>query len=194
MNDITMLGSKNQLVDLIKQIVETEDTGLISILTNTNHAVLMKFFEGKLIHIHSRTRDISDVIQVLNESEWVKFKFANITMENLSELMPVNTFLDLIDSGIDQSITTQPNYAATTSESVTNNKTKIDGVSDQLNKALVEVTSEYLGPVAELMVDEAFELSNDPIQVIEYLAGMITESQRAAEFRQAGFQAVRQYS
>ncbi len=193
MNDITMLGSKNQLVELIKQIVETEDTGLISILTNTNHAVLMKFFEGKLIHIHSRTRDISDVIQVLNESEWVKFKFANITMENLSELMPVNTFLDLIDSGIDQSITTQPNYATTTSESVTN-KTKIDGVSDQLNKALVEVTSEYLGPVAELMVDEAFELSNDPIQVIEYLAGMITESQRAAEFRQAGLQAVRQYS
>ncbi len=193
MNDITMLGSKNQLVDLIKQIVETEDTGLISILTNTNHAVLMKFFEGKLIHIHSRTRDISDVIQVLNESEWVKFKFANITMENLSELMPVNTFLDLIDSGIDQSITTQPNYATTTPESVTN-KTKIDGVSDQLNKALVEVTSEYLGPVAELMVDEAFELSNDPIQVIEYLAGMITESQRAAEFRQAGLQAVRQYS
>ena len=193
MNDTTILGSKNQLVDLIKQIVEAEDTGLVSILTNTKHAVLLKFFLGKLIHIHSRTRDISDVIQVLNESEWVKFKFANITMENSSELMPIDTFLDLIDSGIDQSITTQPNYATTTPESVTN-KTKIDGVSDQLNKALVEVTSEYLGPVAELMVDEAFELSNDPIQVIEYLAGMITESQRAAEFRQAGLQAVRQYS
>ena len=193
MNDTTMLGSKNQLVDLIKQIVESEDTGLVSILTNTNHAVLLKFFQGKLIHIHSRTRDISDVIQVLNESEWVKFKFANITMENLPELMPIHIFLDLIDSGIDQTITTQPTDATTSSEPVTS-ETKIDGVSDQLIKALVEVTSEYLGPVAELMVDEAFELSNDPIQVIEYLAGMITESQRAAEFRQAGLQAVRQYS
>lgn len=178
----TQWGSKRQLIALIRRVVSEQQTGLVSILTDTKHAVLLKFFEGRLIHLHSRTREIEDVVQVLNECEWVKFKFASVTVENRPEFMPIETFLQLIETEDSEDVTidstpTIPNAGSHT------NVARRSRETEALIELLAKIASEYVGPVAEMVVEEAFENDDDPIRAIEYIAEMIPDSRHAADFR-----------
>ncbi len=178
----TQYGSKRQLVALIRRVVSERQTGLVSILTDTKHAVLLKIFEGKLVHLHSRTRNIEDVVQVLNECEWVKFKFASVTMENRPEFMPIETFLQLIETEDSEDVTTDPAPAMPNAGSLTN-VARGSRETEPLIELLVKIASEYVGPVANMVVEEAFENDDDPIRAIEYIAEMIPDSRHAADFR-----------
>ena len=194
--------SKGQLVKLMREIVGAQETGLISILTNTRHAVLMKFFAGKLIHIHSRTRDIGDVIQVLNESDWVKFKFTRMPMDDLPEFMPMTTFLDLIEVEDDDDTTVTAALESNEAVDVTPATapapapgTKSDqSISETraIRELLIKIASEYVGPVAEMVVEEAFENNSDTEKVIEFIADSIPDPAHAAEFRAAAHKATLQ--
>ena len=196
--------SKGQLVKLMREIVDAQETGLISILTNTRHAVLMKFFGGKLIHIHSRTRDIGDVIQVLNESDWVKFKFTRMPMDDLPEFMPMTTFLDLIEVEDEDDTTVTAGLESIEAADVTPATapvpapapgTKADasiGEGKAIRDILVKVASEHVGPIAEMVVEEAFENNNDTEKMIEFIADSIPDSAHAAEFRAAAHKATLQ--
>ena len=181
----TQFISKNQLISLIRKVVGAQKTGLISILTDTQHAVLLKFAEGKLIHSYSRGRDIGDVIQVLNECNFIKFNFAPIPMENAPELMPVVTFIQLLEAG--NSYDVEPDSSPTIPNAVA--VAQIEGFAENnkavelLRRLLVNIASEYVGPIADMMVDEAFENSSDAAQVIEYIAEMIPDAKQSAEFR-----------
>ena len=180
--DTTQYGSKKQLIALIRKVVIEQETGLVSVLTDTKHAVILKFFDGKLIHLHSRTREIEDVIQVLNESEWVKFKFASVTMENRQEIMPVETFIQLIEVDDITDVTADPTPTVP-------NLGPVNGVaqgsreSEPLNELLVKIVSEYVGPIADMIVEEAFENNSDPIRAIEFIAEMIPDPNQAETFR-----------
>lgn len=172
----TLFVSKSRLISLIKKVVSGHKTGLVSVLTDTQHAVLLKFAQGKLIHSYSRGRDVGDVIQVLNQSFSVKFKFAPIPMEDAPELMPIGTFIQLMEAGNsddDETYTslTIPNASAQNSRS-----------TELLKKSLTEITTEYLGPIAEMMVDEAFEGSSDPVLALEYIAELIPDEKQSAKF------------
>ena len=172
----TQFVSKSRLISLIKKAVSGQKTGLISVLTDTQHAVLLKFAEGKLIHSYSRGRDIGAVIQILNECFSVKFNFAPIPMENASELMPIDTFIQLMEAGNSDDNETY------TSLTLPNVRAQNNGPTEQLRHSLTEITSEYLGPIAEMMVDEAFERSSDPVPALEYIAELIPDAKQAAKF------------
>ena len=178
----TQYGSKRQLIALIRRVVGEQQTGLVSILTDTKHAVILKFFEGRLIHLHSRTREIEDVVQVLNECEWVKFKFASVTMENRPEFMPIETFLQLIETEDSEDFTTDPTTTIPNAGSLTN-VARGSRETEPLIELLVKIASEYVGPVADMVVEEAFENDDDPIRAIEYIAEMIPDTRHAADFR-----------
>jgi len=181
----TLFISKNQLISLIRKVVGAQKTGLISILTDTQHAVLLKFAEGKMIHSYSRGRDIGDVIQVLNECNFVKFNFAPIHMENAPELMPIVNFIQLLEAGnsydVDpDSSPTIPDMAAVAQIEGSTENSK---AGELLRRLLINIAAEYVGPIADMMVDEALETSSDTDQVIEYIAEMIPDSKQSAEFR-----------
>ena len=178
----TQWGSKRQLIALIRRVVSEQQTGLVSILTDTKHAVLLKFFEGRLIHLHSRTREIEDVVQVLNECEWVKFKFASVTVENRPEFMPIETFLQLIETEDSEDVTIDSTPTIPNAGSFIN-VARRSRETEALIELLAKIASEYVGPVAEMVVEEAFENDDDPIRAIEYIAEMIPDSRHAADFR-----------
>jgi len=187
MSEDTQYVTKSRLVALVKQVVDARETGLISILTDTHHAVLMKFYAGKLIHLHSRTRDIADVIQVLNEADWVKFKFARVAMDDQPESMPIETFLQLIETEEyeDETTLTGPSRFSAVGALSAPPRSPINTAPKQLFEFLVDLAAEYLGPVAEVLVEEAFESHDEAASVIEAIAASIPDADQARAFREA---------
>ena len=172
----TLFVSKIQLIALIRKVVGRQKTGLVSILTDNEQAVLLKFAEGKLIHSYSRGRDIGEVIQVLNESIYVKFNFVPISIPSGPELMPIDNFIQLMEANSSHDI--EPDLFPTIPGATAKNSRAVE----PLKELLVNIASDFVGPIADMLVDEAFENSSDPVIVIENIAENIPDSKQAAKF------------
>jgi len=165
--------TKDHLVVLIKGIIQKKETGLLSILTDTKRSVLLKFSEGVLIHSYSRTRDIGDVVQVINESSLVKFNLVQIPPESGSEVMPGDVLLQLLAAGLEGDSKTKAPKAATQRNS------EVASASEILENA----AAEYVGLVAEVLVEEALDVCKTMDEAIDYIANAIPNPDQAAEFR-----------
>ena len=186
----TLYGTKSQLINLIREVVGAKETGLVSVLTDTNHAVLLKFYAGKLIHLHSRTREIGDVVQVLNESGQVRFKFAHFFLEAEPELMPIESLLQLIETGINEAVATK-SPSKIPDNGVTTDVEQSSSELEPIKELFTRLASEYVGPIVDMLVDEAFENNNDPMQAIEFIADMIPDTDQAASFRSQAHKATK---
>ncbi|MFA9420302.1 MAG: hypothetical protein ACERLB_09145 [Gammaproteobacteria bacterium] len=177
----TQFISKKKLIAVFRKIADAKGTGLVSILTDTQRAVLLKFSRGKLIHAYSRSREIEVVVQVLIETDFVKFGFTSVPVENQPELIPINTFIEMLESGENtelESSSMPPRTVVVDSESA-------DLTRDPLKELLVDIASEYIGLVAEIVVEESLENSSDTLEAIDAIAAMIPDADRAQDFRQA---------
>jgi hypothetical protein len=177
----TQFISKKKLIAALRKIGEAKVTGLISILTGSQRAVLLKFSRGKLIHAFSRSRDISVVIQVLLATEHVKFSFTQVPVEDQPELMPLDTLIEILESGGSLDLELDPtSLPGAVAESNSTNITL-----EPLKQLLVDIASEYIGLVADIVVEEALENSSDTFEAIDAIAAMIPEADRSAAFRDA---------
>lgn len=165
--------AKNQLVVLIKGVIQNKETGLLSILTDTKRSVLLKFSEGILIHSYSRTRDIGDVVQVINESTLVKFNLVQIPPESGSEVMPGDVLLQLLEAGLETGGSAQVPKAP----AQRNNE------AASASEILEQAAAEYVGLVAEVLVEEALDACKTMDEAIDYIANAIPNPDQAAEFR-----------
>jgi len=177
----TQFISKKRLISVIRRIGDSKGTGLVSILTDNQRAVLLKFSRGMLIHCYSRSRDIAVVLQVLNETDFVKFSFTSVPVENLPELMSIDTFTEILESGDNRGVKS----SSTPQQIVVAKSDQTDITREPLKELLVDIASEYIGLVAEIVVDESLDSNADTFAVIDTIADMIPEPERAAAFREA---------
>ena len=184
-------GSKARLIALIRNIASEHESGIVSILTETKRSVLLKFSAGKLIHSYSRTRDIGEVIQLLNEGHFVKFNFAAIPRESGSELMPIEAFIQFIQTGDESDNILQGSDPS--SATPTSNR-EADYTVNLVQELLINIASEYVGMVADIIVEEAFESRPDPFGAIEYIAEMIPDAVQAESFRAAALKGMQTIS
>ena len=170
---------KSELIAQIRLIVTGRETGYLTILTDTRRSVLLRFSSGKLTHSLCRTKDVGDAIQVLNECNLVRFTYAAGAVEDRPELMPADSFLQLLDPGgasAPAAPMTAPRAAPAPAAT---------SATGQLRMALIEVAIEYVGPVAEMIVDEALENTGSVSEAVDYIADMIPDSGPANAFRDA---------
>ena len=177
----TQFISKKKLVAALRKVGEAKATGLISFLTDSQRAVLLKFSQGELIHAFSRSREISVVLQVLIETDFVKFSFTPVPVENLPELMPIEEFVQKLESGISSVVDSN----ARPQQTVAADSDPTDITREPLKELLVDLASEYIGLVAEIVVEESLENNNDTFEAIEAIAAMISDPDRAGAFREA---------
>lgn len=172
--------AKTSFIAFIKDIIQTGKTGLVSVLTESKRSVLLKFSKGVLIHVYSRSRDIGDVVQVINESNRIKFSMVPIPPENGIEIMPGKILLQLLQTGSSgeagESDVAEQKSAVRASSSV--------NLEIQAAKELLEsLTSEYVGMVAEVIVEEALEVSGSLEEAIDNIASSIPDPEQSAAFR-----------
>ena len=170
---------KAQLFAQLVDIVDNQETGFLTILTDTNRSVLLRFSQGKLTRLHCRSKEAGDAIQVLAESAMVKYTYVAAPEDDEPELMPTSSFLQLIDPANSTAI------LASEGVRVSGAKAAAD---DPVKAQMVEIATEYIGIVAEMIVDEAFEESSAIGHIIDYICEAIPDRNQARAFRKAALE------
>lgn len=166
--------AKSQFIAFVEGVIQNKETGLLSVLTESKRSVLLKFSQGVLIHAYSRSRDIGDVIQVINESERIKFGLVPIPPEDGVEVMPGHILLQLLQTGSSSEAPgTVPAASATPRDS---------GVQ-AVRELLESVAAEYVGIIAEVIVEEALESSSSLQEAIDNIARSIPDPEQSGAFR-----------
>lgn len=169
--------AKKYFIAFIESVIRNKETGLISILTDSKRSILLKFSEGILIHAYGRSRDLGDVVQVINESDQMKFDLVPIPPENGAEIMPGEIFLQLLQSGsVDEPGSSLTGFEKTVPSS---RNTEIHAAKELLES----LAAEYVGMVAEVIVEEALDASGSLEEAIDNIARSIPDPEQSAAFR-----------
>ena len=164
--------TKSELIEQLLKVVDKQATGYFTVLTENRRSVLLRFSHGQLTRLHSRSNEPGEAIQILADADLVKFSFATAPEDDHGEFMPAQSFIDLIaPGGVDQ--------------------TEVDNTAsggDVTRAIMLELAIEYVGMVAEMIVDEAFEESDDIAGAINFIAEAIPSSSQARAFRDAAKQ------
>jgi hypothetical protein len=88
---------KAKLFEQLTQIIDQRETGLLTILTESNRSIFLRFSQGKLTRLHCRSGEAGEAIQMLAESAMVKYTYATAPQDSEPEFMPADSFLQLID-------------------------------------------------------------------------------------------------
>ncbi len=167
--------SKAKLLDQLREIIDANETGFLTILTDTNRSVLLRFSEGRLTRLHCRSKEAGEAIQVLAESAMVKFTYASAPEDTEPELMPAASFLQLIDPGGDAGASL--GGAASSGNGA--------AVNDPVKAQMLEIATEYIGVVADMIVDEAFDDGRNVAAAIDYITQAIPDANQSRAFREA---------
>jgi len=167
---------KVQLFRQLNEIIATRDTGLLTILTETNRSIFLRFSQGKLTRLYCRSGEAGEAIQMLAEGSMVKFTYANAPEDDEPEFMPTDSFMQLIDPGGDGGV-------SRSSRTVISGGNQPGG--DPIRAQMLDIATDFVGVVAEMIVDEAFEEGRNVAMAIEYIADAIPDKEQANAFRRA---------
>jgi hypothetical protein len=152
---------------------------LLTILTESNRSIFLRFSEGKLTRLHCRSGEAGEAIQMLAESAMVKYTYASAPIDEELEFMPADSFLQLIDPGGDGS---SPEHGG----SVVSSGGMAMG--DPIKAQMLEIATDYVGVVAEMIVDEAFDGNSDVGKAIDYIGNAIPDANQSKAFRKAALE------
>jgi len=169
---------KKQLFDQLNQIINQQETGLLTILTDSNRSIFLRFSQGHLTRLHCRSGEAGEAIQMLAESTMVKYTYATAPEDSEPELMPAGSFLQLIDPGGGGS----SGHAAPIVSSAGMS------IGDPIKTQMLEIATDFVGVVAEMIVDEAFDGNNDVGKAIDYIGNAIPDANQSKAFRKAALE------
>ena len=168
-----------KLFTQLQEIISLQESGLLTILTDTDRSIFLRFSQGRLTRVHCRSGEAGEAIQMLAESAMVKYSYAVAPVDDEPELMPADSFLQLIDPGGNAD---SKDPAATIVSSVD------PSVSDPVKAQMLDIATDYMGVVAEMIVEEAFDGNSDVGQAIEYIGNAIPDTNQSSAFRESALE------
>ncbi|NCF37973.1 MAG: hypothetical protein GWP56_16605 [Gammaproteobacteria bacterium] len=165
---------KAKLFEQLTQIIDQRETGLLTILTESNRSIFLRFSQGKLTRLHCRSGEAGEAIQMLAESAMVKYTYATAPQDSEPEFMPADSFLQLIDPGAAAGNSSNAKPIVSSGDMV---------AGDPVKAQMLEIATEYMGVVAEMIVDEAFENNSDVGKAIDYIGNAIPDANQSKAFR-----------
>lgn len=170
---------KSSLVDQINFIANSGKTGYLTILTNNRRSVLLCFFQGKLTQARARSRDVADAIDVLNSCDLVKFTYTDTKVKNFVEIMQIDVFLQMISLSMESG--KRSLVLSSTRQPVSNDAKP--AVSSTMISLLSEVAASYIGPIADMVVQDAVSESDNFEEIVENIANTIPDVEAADKFK-----------
>ncbi|MCP4876350.1 MAG: hypothetical protein GY896_12880 [Gammaproteobacteria bacterium] len=166
---------KTKLFEQLGEIIGQKETGFLTILTDSNRSVLLRFSLGKLTRLHCRSKEAGEAIQVLAECSLVKYTYASAPEDDEPELMPAESFLQLIDPGGSSAFSGR-------------SAAVVSSIGDPIKAQMLEIATDYMGVIAEMIVDEAFEGNSDVGKAIDYIGDAIPDANQSKAFRRAALE------
>jgi hypothetical protein len=170
---------KIKLFAQLNEIISRQETGLLTILTDSDRSIFLRFSQGRLTRLHCRSGEAGEAIQMLAESAMVKYSYAAAPEDSEPELMPADSFLQLIDPG---------GNASSSGHSATVVSSADPSVGDPIKLQMLEIATDYMGVVAEMIVDEAFDSNTDVGKAIDYIGNAIPDANQSKAFRRSALE------
>lgn len=95
----SQLVPKSELFNQFRFIFMQKESGMLTLLTDNQKSVMMRFSGGELTSTRCRSWDIENTIEALLEAENVKFSYIRSRGEDKPALMPLDDFMMLVDPG-----------------------------------------------------------------------------------------------
>lgn len=180
------------MIRQLRDIGLRRGTGLLSIVTDSGRAVLVRFAQGDIVGTHSRTKDIGAAIGVLLDAREVRFAYTPSVSEGGalaggSAPMPVSAFIDRISPPAWEAPSAPvraAGVAAGVPSGVDDREALGAGVeiAPETRRALERIAVEIVGPIAEFLVEEAVENALDLGDAVGLIARSIPDQAASARF------------
>jgi hypothetical protein len=174
---------KEDLIRNLNEIVARRDTGLLTIVTDSGRAVLLRFAHGSIVGAHSRTKDVGESIAVLAEAERVRFAFAPSAVDTKQPpLIPVAELIQAIHTPtaapaqlLAGGTPAVPQPAAPPPRMATSKEARV---------ALEQLAIELVGPLGQMLVEEALETAPSLGIAVDVIAKSIPDRKVGDRFVQ----------
>lgn len=93
--------AKSELLERIQRVFKREETGMLTVLTDNNRSVMMRFTAGELTSARCRSWDVANTIEALLEAKTVKYTFTAGLSEDKPPIMGAQDFMDAISMGVE---------------------------------------------------------------------------------------------
>lgn len=90
---------KAELLKRIQRVFSREESGMLTVLTDTNRSVMMRFSSGELTSARCRSWDVKNTIDAILEAKTFKYTFTGGLVEDKAPLMSAQDFMDAISVG-----------------------------------------------------------------------------------------------
>jgi hypothetical protein len=173
----------------LRQVADSGENGAFTVVTDSGRSVLLRLSAGGITSSHCRSRDIEAAIAALAPSEAVRYTFTRLTPENKPELIGIDDFLRRIDAYVAPGATPAVQHADTRGPApptaAAPSRAGVPGRGTSIREDLEALAVDVIGPVAQVLVEEALANSDTVHGAIEMIARAIPNGEVGNRFRAA---------
>lgn len=189
----TKFVPKQELVNQLRLTISKRGSGVVSIATDAQRAVVLRFLDGKLTHSNARGKGVGEALQVLAQSQTVRFSSVEARGNNRPEIMHAAEFADLIASGstgVPTTASTGPieESALAEAEPIFNSADK----EETIKTVLYDLSAEHIGPMANLVIEQAIGSSHSLQRIVDSVAAQIPNRDAATNCRKQASEQLKQ--
>ena len=179
--------SIDSLIQKLAQICQEAYTGCLYFVSSENRVGKFALRQGEIISIKYYLDTGKEAIKLIQQLDQVKYRLSDQTISNTakSESLPGNdTILNMLGLK-ERSVVTRHEQSQTTLPIDGQNTVSNQAISDATKAKLQEQLILYLGPIASIICQQAFDEYDDLATVVEQLAKHISDPEEVQAFLQA---------
>ncbi|MEH6414507.1 hypothetical protein [Pseudomonas sp. CGJS7] len=183
-----------QVLRELKTLAQKRSSGFAYLVTEDNHSCIVRLHSGQVQEVVYRMLRNEEAVQRLSMVSSVKMRFESSGISALpAGRAPLSeSSVEWLLGGFEQDLGGQQ-YAAPSAPAPAADGTAPPEVvvNPRVRQALEQVALNYLGPIAGLLCQEAFDATGgDPQRAIAQLAGQLYSQQEAQRFSEEARAAV----
>lgn len=179
------------LIEVLRELnalVQIEASGFVFLVTEELHSGIIRLHNGQVKEVTFRMLRGDDAVQALSMVSTAKLRFQPNDIPSYGNKMALNpAAMTWLLGGFEQELagrseTTAALAAATTRAAAAPPTAMPSWVDKRARDTIEQVALNYLGPIAGMLCQEAFETRPDPKQVVAHLATYLDSAQESRRF------------
>ncbi len=186
------MTTRYMLAAKIREIHTSAQSGVLTVVTEQGRSVSLRFFEGRITRLQSRGSDMQNALGQLIHAEDLKFNFIESSVAEEPDLLPALYVVDLLEKGPTEQQTAIDTTETAAVEDITVPQANRPGVdSKTMQRVLSEISLVHIGPIADLVVEQAISENNTFELIINAIAENIPSETDARAFRNEARQRIK---
>jgi hypothetical protein len=179
------------LIEVLREfnvLVQQGATGFVFLVTEELHSGIIRLHGGQVKDVTFRMLRNDEAVQGLSMVATAKLRFQPNDIPSYGNKIPLSpTSLNWLLGGFEQELagrveTVAPVAAKPAPTAVVAAAAAPGRVDKRVRQTIEQVALNYLGPIAAMLCEEAFETRSDPRQVVGHLATFLNSPQESRQF------------